>query len=235
MEIKDETFEVKVIRRLSNLEQHIINLIVPVQYLTNLLKSDDYIKDLIIIQQTPIQIDDRGLRTVLREFYEKFDNYENFVKEFSSEKTLSEIKYIGKRLNEIEGMLENIKEKGIKKNVELNFRCDGYELVQKPLSYDVTEPKAEKIDSEKKTKDLLKTLNDKESSVLIHTYGLLNAKKKTPKEIAKMFNQKSSEQIRKIKLKAIYKCRHKSRNKFVKFIDNEELKADIGIDDCDIY
>src|SRR4029077_14406829 len=125
MDTEQESFERAISRRLLNLEQHVINLIIPIQQLTGLLKSETFLENLYRIQNTPIKVDDTALRSVLNNFYGKFKGYRDYVKEFSSEKTLAEIKYIGKRLSEIEEVLTQIKEKGLKKSVELNFKCDG--------------------------------------------------------------------------------------------------------------
>lgn len=233
MDHEKESFEHSIARRLLNLEQHVINLIIPIQNLTNLISSNDFLRRLHDIQQMPIKIDDRFLKEVLDKFYGKFESYKDFVKEFSSEKTLAEIKYIGKKLNEIEEALKQIKEKGLRKSVELNFKCDGYELVQKPQAYDVNDPKEKPITDEKMVKELLETMTERERYTLIHFYGLFGSPKLKPTEIAKKFKIKSRQQIYLIKNRALRKCRHKNRQKFLKYIDNEELKSDIGFQDFD--
>src|SRR6266511_2032422 len=87
----------------------------------------------------PLTVDDRGLAYVLNNFHQLMNKFMYDLKELDNGQNFGEIKYIGKRLNEIESILKDIKKEGLTKNIQLDFTCDGYQMVKKPISYDLQE------------------------------------------------------------------------------------------------
>ena len=223
MDYENESLEKLINRKLSNLEQHVINLIIPIQNLQRVLASSDYIKNLESFQNKPINIDDRKLRELLGEFDKKMKSYETFVENLSSKQTISEIKYIGKRLLEIQQKLEIIEKEGFKKEVKFSFECDGYELVKKPKYYDENDEKEEPDEKGSPIVDLLNTLTDREKKVIIHRLGLLGEKGKTYKDIGELFGV-SKERVRDIFNKGIRKCAHKGRRILLNKKENYAIK-----------
>ncbi len=168
----------------------------------------------------PLLVDDRGLRSALCKITDKCLQVSESVEKLDISQTLSEIKFIGKRLDGIEKALSEMNEKGINKNIQLDFSVDGYQLVKKPVSYDRNDPIQEPKDDLKK---LLDTLTEREAKVLVHRFGLFGEKKKTLKAIGLLFKV-TSEPIRQIESKAIRKLRHPSRRNLVDKIIHKELK-----------
>lgn len=150
-------------------------------------------------------------------------------KELQSESVMQTLKFMAKTLHELTQEVSSIKENGIKKKIQIDLSCDGYEMVKKKP------PNLNYIDDEVETNtsfedapiiELLKTLTRRESEVLINTYGLFNQSKKTMAAYGRSISL-SSERIRQIQCKAIRKCRHASRKSLVQNITHLELKHDI--------
>ncbi|MBQ1374886.1 MAG: RNA polymerase sigma factor RpoD, partial [Clostridia bacterium] len=67
--------------------------------------------------------------------------------------------------------------------------------------------------------DVLKTLTDREATVLQRRFGLIDGRARTLEEVGKEFNV-TRERIRQIEAKALRKLRHPSRSKRLKdFLD----------------
>lgn len=168
----------------------------------------------------PLLVDDRGLANVLRQITETLSG-NNIPQIFQ------EMKYIGKRLNNIEEDIRKIKEQGLKKSVHLEFTCDGYELVKKPKYYDKEEPIEE---PNKDIENLLETLDFKrEQLILIHRLGLLGEKEKTYDEIGKIFKV-SRERIRQLYARSLKKLRHPSRKQMMDRVKNKKLLKAVGVE-----
>jgi hypothetical protein len=125
----------KVNSKLNKLEQHLINLILPIQGITQVLRNSGHIQRVIELLEKPISIDDRFFKEILLDIAKMIEQFKEYAEKLDLQQTLSEIKYIGNRLNKIESDISHMKNEGIKRNVSLEFKCDGYELVKKPFGY----------------------------------------------------------------------------------------------------
>ncbi len=172
----------KINSKLSSLEQHIINLIIPIQAISKVLRSSDHIEEIVNLLGKPIAIDDRRLAKQLNEFKDLMNTFDDNMKKVNIKQTFDEIKYIGKRMDNVEKSLSLIHEKGLSKKIDLTFTCDGYELVKKPENYDMNDPIE---DPYKKDYRILEGLDDDMKKVICSRYGLLGTKLKTQKDIAK--------------------------------------------------
>jgi len=182
--MSEKDFEETVLRRLANLESHIINMIHPLQQIQSIFR-DSSVKDEFV---TTINVD--------------------------VGKTLGEIKFIGKKLQEIEVHLNNPPNKEEKKKIELVFKCDGYELVKRPVNYDPLE----KIElPEENLKQLLETLTTNEKLCVIHRLGLLGEEPQAFAKIAKIIGV-SGGRVGQIYQKALRKLRHPKRIKLAEKI-----------------
>ena len=231
MENDEVIFELsKINSRISTLETHIVNLIIPIQSVTDVSR----------LLQRGIQIDDRHLMDQIKNFRNCIDRLIDFMKgtdlskisqiliplieEFQNlNQTLGEIKYIGKRLNDIEKSLDKIKEKGIKKQINLEFSCDGYDLVPRPVNYDKEEPKENRHQN---LENLLNKFTTKEAQILIHRLGLCNQKKKKFTKIGDMFGV-TRETIRRSYVKIIRKLRNPCIKNLVKSCGYEVLIKEV--------
>ena len=101
----DKKFQ-HIIQRLNNLEEHIINIVHPIQGLCGVLKDKSRLSELFNVMSQPIKIDDRSLALKLNEFKSISENLKDTAKSLDIVQTYSEIKYIGMRLNEIEKTLK---------------------------------------------------------------------------------------------------------------------------------
>src|SRR5882672_4886177 len=218
-----------ILRRLDKLDTHIINMIVPF----------NKIQPLIDLFSKPLTIDDRKLTGLLAGFrmsimeliqaikmedLSKLKDELNPIIEMgrSLSRTMGEIKFIGKRLFEIEEKLKEISEKPFRKEVELSFRCEGYELVRKPNNY-IKEQEKQPLSDDDNLKRLLDSLTERERKVLIHRIGLLGEKNKTFVAIGKIFGLTGS-RIREIYLKSLRRLRHPSRKKMFDEISEKRLR-----------
>lgn len=202
----DEKFEKLMqylIQSIQNFNQHAVSIQILSKHLMN-----------------PILVDDRGLAHTLREIHIKQQELIESTEKLDIVQILSEIKFIGKRLTEIENMIKDFKQNGFRKQISLEFSCDGYELVKKPREYSRDDPIEE---SNNDLRKLLDTLIPREGMVLMHYYGLLGTKKKTLKKIGELF-ELSDERVRQINLKALRKCRHPSRIAMVRNLPDSDFK-----------
>lgn len=203
--------------RLSSIEQHVLNIVFPLQAIKEMdSKMQRHLN-------TPFTIDDRSFQSNVGRFILELEKSLEKIQDASQ--TAAEIKYIGKKLNEIENKLENIKEEGIKKKIHLNLTCDGYEMRKKVNPYDKAIEEKE-IDPDISVEKLLDTLLPRENAIIIYRLGLLGEKKRTLKEIGKIFNI-SSVRARQIYMKAIIKLRHHSRKALVSNISHLGLRKEI--------
>jgi len=214
----------EILRKLSVLEQHIINLIIPIQNISTALRSPSDIHQILKLLQKPLTIDDRRISYLIEEFRKTIDHFESGKDKLDIVQTLSEIKYIGKRLNQIEETLSKMEKEGIKKNINLDISCDGYELVKKPRNFDKEEAVK---DPHEDIQEILESLkNTKEGNIIIHRLGLLGHGKKTYTAIGKIMNL-SKERCRQIYCKALRKLRHSTRVGKVKACSHIELKKEV--------
>lgn len=229
MENKQENIDSlkEINRRLGKLEQRVIDLIVPIQNIVEFLKSETDIKDLIKVLQQPLSINDLNLKNILNRFDKEMRMFERHISNFNDkikETAPGEIKYIGNRLNEIEKILNKLLQEQVKKEVQIQFSCDGYELVKKPIGYDINDPIEEPLEDLKK---LLNSFNQERMSLgLIHRFGLLGQKPKTYVQIGKILNI-SPERASAMVKKALVLCRCPARSNRAKKIKDKELRKAI--------
>lgn len=172
------------------------------------------VKDLYNLLAKPLRIDDKDLARDVISLRQEI----KLMNEYMSKILNGEIKFIGEKLHKIEERLKKM-ESSQKKEIELSFRCDGYELVKKPISHQKEDPIE---DPEKYLGELLKTFSANETTVLIRRFGLFGYKAATFKKIAEDLNL-SIERIRQIESRALRKCRHPSRKDLVMNCGHKEL------------
>lgn len=219
---KKEEFEETVMRRLMNLEDHIINLITPIQYLSQIMGDRDKLSDLKYVLSTPVKIDDRAFSGLLLEFRNEMSQFRKDVNEFDLSQTMAEIKYIGNRLKEISLALEEVKTKGLKQNTQIEISLDGKKMVFE----ETPDKKSFGISDDEAVYALLSKLSDKQSKIICHRLGLLGENKKTLVEISKIFKV-SSEKCRQIYLIGLRKLRHPCRKELLSKVKNKILRKEI--------
>ncbi len=217
----DEETERTILRRLSNLETHIINLIHPIQEISSILTSRSDLYELMNILKKPLCIDDSRLRALIREFQSCMEKFDQNIKKFDIVHTYNEIKFIGKKLHQIEGDIEEIKKDGVKRKVDLHFSCDGYELVK------TNSEKITSMNTDDLLKELINSLNEREQKAVIHRLGLLGiVPKKTYVALGKVLGCKR-ERASQIYFKGIRKLRHPSKKNLVMATKNKILIKEV--------
>lgn len=217
----NEETEKTILRRLSNLESHIINLIHPIQDICSILTNKHDLYELMSLLKKPLSIDDTRLRNLIIEFKKTMDQFQKNVKKLDFVQTFGEIKFIGKKLHQIEADIAEIKKDGIKKKIDMSFSCDGYELVRKDIEQ-VTSKHPDDL-----LKELLCTLTEREQKVVIHRLGLCGVvAKKTYVALGKVFNV-SGNRVSQLYAKALRKLRHPSRILMVKNCMNKILIKEV--------
>lgn len=215
-------FEENVICRLAALEEHIINLIVPIQNVVHLFKSPE-IRDMLR------EVD--GLRKVVHETA-KISAYEireatkqtlEHLQHLDLAQTFNEIKYIGNRLKEIEESIKNIQKDGVKRKILCQINAEGFDE-------EIELTKENKYDSEKDEilNALLNTLDPREKTCVIMRLGLFTHPKSSYKSIGK-FMSISSTRVSQIYGKAITKLRHTSRRKLFLKLDRKKFSEFIQL------
>lgn len=224
----------QILEKLALLENHIINLIIPIQSIGNILKSPNDIQTLINLLNRPIRIEEGKFIDMLSEFKQYAEEFKQDIKELGKlelSNTFNEIKYIGKRLNEIENKLGKICKDGIDKHVKVDLTLDGYPMVKKTIYHEEDDPVEYPCEA---MESLLKTLKDEEKWAIIYRCGLHNENRCTYEKLGKILGV-TRERARQIYIKAIRKCRHPSRSKFVEKINHPKLFKEIMGDSKENY
>jgi hypothetical protein len=176
-------FETNVLRRLSNLETHIINTIVPLQKVANAVGDRNILNDLIHLTNSPLKIDNRDLKCLLDDFRKSMNEFRKDLEKVEILLNLAEIKFIGQKIAEIFQEINKIAENGITKEVKLDLFCDGYRLIKDEEKIAMLPKKKEKKDI---LDEIIKSFSNKNISLTFQYYfGLIRvAPIKKPKELA---------------------------------------------------
>jgi len=231
-----------LIQRISTMESHIINLVIPIQGINSLTE----------IFRQPLKLDSNKVEVALVNILRQMERFFEKVKETTSalesldtlptiqkcqreihdeikdinlNQAFSEIKYIGNRLKAIEESISEIKEKGIKKQIQLDFSCDGYEMVKSKKDI-LGDLKQVEENPDGAIIELLKGLLEREKIVLCKRLGMLGEKKSTFVSIGKELKVTGA-RAGMIYRKAIIKCRHPSKRKLVDKIIHVALLKEI--------
>lgn len=224
----DKLDEKNIELRLRNIELHLVNLILPLQTINNLES----------LTRNPILIDDRKLiktinifretvcdfiRMIKSEEYFKYveviqdskKSLDSLINEFKSSleehnKTLSEIKYIGKKVHEIKEDLQEIKKKGVKNIVEVKVVGENKE---KELINGITKEIAYQ-----KIKTVLTTF---EATIFFKSWGL-GCNPQSYVQLAKEYNY-SAGYIGAVSRKALRKVIIKIPCEYIEATKNENL------------
>src|SRR5258705_1297833 len=85
--------------KLNKLEQHIINLIIPIQAITTVLRDSKSIGQMIALLGKPLTVEDGFFKSLLVKITQSVCEFKEASEKLDIVQTLSEIKYIGSRLN----------------------------------------------------------------------------------------------------------------------------------------
>lgn len=169
----------------------------------------------------PLLVDDRGLANTLMHLRQTLQNTVEAVAVLDLTQTLGEIKFIGKKLHQIEADIAEIKNEGVKKKVQLSFVCDGYELSRKNVEHVTSK------DPEDLLRELMRTLSGREQEVLSYRFGLLGKKKiKTYIQLGNILGV-SHGRVSQICKKALRKLRHPARRSLVEGCGNKLLIGEV--------
>jgi hypothetical protein len=117
-----------VMSRLSALEGHMINLIIPIQHICEIFKEPGAINALKDLTKTPILIDDRSFKETCREVMSYLKKFEEVAEKIFSYTFPLESKFIAKRLHEIERDLKEILKSGVQGEVCVSLSVDGVKI-----------------------------------------------------------------------------------------------------------
>lgn len=177
----------------------------------------------------PLMVDDRGLGNTLHHLRDTLKAVIDACKELDISQAMSEIKFIGKRLDCIEKSIEKIKKDGVDRHVKLSLTLDGYSMVKKQINHD---PEMPVEDPNKALDDLLRGLPYKLKKTLIYRFGLYGGKKHTYVAAGKKLYV-SGQQIRMNQAKALQFLRGPSRKGLVEKINHPDLYKEITGNDLD--
>ena len=214
----------EVVRRLHKLEQHIINLILPIQEISGFLKDRGQMNELIntlrYFQTSQIQVNEvpfNMVRADMSRLSTQLDKVTEKVNETDVSQTLGEIKFIGKKLHEIEKRLDKIDKDGVPKKLVVSLDLKDYEMTKKELV----------IQDDFHLNEALNSISGIQAQAIIHRLGLFNVPKCTFEKLAVILNKKTSEQARVIYKKAIRLLQSKARVKNVELCYCTELQKEV--------
>lgn len=214
-EIKDRLTNLE--RLVRALETHLVNCNINLQ---GDVSFNNKLDRMIEISKMPINIDDRGLRRDIKEMNETHSKYLDQLKSLDLSQIKAEMKFVGSRMLELDKQMASLVKAQEKKQIELAFSVDGYELVKKPVNYDETEPVADPFGD---IKLLENHLLERELKVIIHRFAMKGGKPMSFQSLEPIIGV-TRERIRQIESKALRKLRHPSREEDIKQIKSKKLR-----------
>lgn len=175
-----------------------------------------------VINGRYIKINDLPLKTIRDDLARLTQELKETSKEIRNESILGTLAFMAKQIHAIHHDLEEMKDKGIKKNIHLDLTLDGYEMIKKKPEF-TCDPT---MDAEACLEKLLSTLDTREREILEHRYGLSGEKEKSLSKTGNIVGISGS-RVRTIEQSILRKCRHPSRRNLVKNITHTALKKDI--------
>lgn len=166
-------FEKDTIRRLSSLEEHLINLIYPIQQINTLFTQSSHLQRLMDALRTPLKVDDKEMKDICSHMDKTIKTFREEIKDYDMIKTLAEIKFIGKRVHEMEEMLKSMCSEGVTHKMSLQMTMDGYEMVKKTVNHQKEDEVVPAIDPYELDKQIISFVNVKYRNIFIHRAGLL--------------------------------------------------------------
>lgn len=196
--------------------------------INNLNQHWHSIKLLLDCVSKPLVVDDRGLKVVFNGIVDKvldmdskLDETKESIKEINIVQALAEIKFIGKKQNEINerlGAIEKlISEQSEEKKIKLSFTCDGYELKKATL---------EEKEPDYYIHKLLSYVTVEERVIICKRLGLLGYNKQTIASIAREIQHSHEATATKYR-RGMRKCRHPTRRKYVDRIIHSEFRKEL--------
>lgn len=139
-----------VLRRLANLETHLLNLVIPLSQLSDILTNTNRLDELCRLLKGPVKINDVKLSELLRDFHVGCSNFKKDLYKVDLSQTYGEIKYIGNRLKNIEAEIKELKDQKKNQKLRLNLQIDGQdvhvipEIDKKTNENSILKPKSQK-------------------------------------------------------------------------------------------
>lgn len=222
----------EIFNKIGRLETHIINLIVPLQQINEVFRNPRHLQDIKEVLSKPIAIDDRATRRYLDDFLKKLDDFTKFSKALQEitnnldiTKVFGEIKFMGKRLDQIEKILMDLSQNGLSQKVQLSISSNGYQMVEK---VDYNENPVKFIDeNEEALQEVLGILDHRERDIVCRRLGIKKEKGMKFTEIARRYNISSgrcSELFRRSLHDIRLYCKMNDKNHLIKLLPHEGLK-----------
>lgn len=130
-----------------------------------------------------------------------------------------EIKFLCEKWHKMATLFENIDKYGIKKNIHIDFSCDGYEMVKKQPQHSTMTPE-EALDA------LLDQLPPVQRDIICYEYGLKGFPKISSTKVKSRLSL-SNEQYVKQCLKSYAKLKMRKNRHLAENITHIELKSEI--------
>lgn len=204
-------------RKLALFETHIINLIVPIQNISHVLTDRNVMEELKIISKSQIKIDDTSLRSIVSEFRHTAEKIEKDLNFVDISQTLSEIKYIGKRLNEIEIILDKIKEDGVNRKITFDVNVEGIKQEAKVIETEINKEEFQNL------RNVLNGINEMEKLAIIHKHGLFGETVKRHSEIGKIL-KKSTQRAATIYRTGLMRLAMRCTKKQVMMVEHAKIR-----------
>lgn len=125
----DLAFKQNVLDKIRTLQDHFVNLMIEVQGISSVMRDTPYIQQFMERTEKPIKIDADELKNLIKRLNSLSENFSNLMKECNISQYISETKYIGNRLLNIELLLKEIKQERLTMKYLMNLNCDAKKLL----------------------------------------------------------------------------------------------------------
>ena len=163
----------KLLSELKELKEHLIQTIIRFDSRVPVDRMEQFTQ----ILQKPLKIDDERIFNYLKKFQEDLKK----LSELDMAQTVCEVKFLSKKVIEMEEKLNELHKQGLEHSIDLNFRVDGYRLVKQPLHYDPSEQIARPY---AEYQLILNLIPEELRDIVVQYLGMLGCEKKTFKLIA---------------------------------------------------
>lgn len=130
----------------------------------------------------PLEIDDKRVLYAVEMFKSEVEKLANM----DVGKVTNELKFIAKRIHEVDQRLQSIETNGIPSHAQISVTLDGSKMMKVPHNFDSVDEKAQKMDVEKDPSldKLMSLLDENEKKVISMRLGLYGHKIHSYKEIS---------------------------------------------------
>lgn len=184
----------------------------------------DRINQFIELLRKPMDVNDKSIIKALEDFKQEAKR----LAEMDVSRITSELKFIGKKVDEVDQRLKAMEKNGIPSHAEISITLDGRKMIKAPINFDSIDEEIQKMEENKDPflDKLMDLLDDEEKRIVCMRIGLCGHKIHTYKEISEVIGM-SYDYARKVFRRALFAWARQENKKILKKIGDATLRGNI--------